>query len=229
MNPAGEVLSPSEVFITWEPPEPEAQNGIIVSYTILLTELPTNTTFTYQRNGSHTEIIIVGLHPHYDYGCSIAAETSVGLGQFSSPFNLTTQQDGTFVYYCIIINTVHTYMCGSESCLLWHKYYDYMTFNTTAPSLPPTDVRLIAANSTSVQLSWQPPLLTGQNGIIQQYLIRVIEEETMRQFELMSTRTSATATDLYPYHTYSFTVAAVTVGQGPYSEEISVQTLEDGG
>ena len=60
------------------------------------------------------------------------------------------------------------------------EYYGYMTFNTTAPSLPPTDVRFIAANSTSVQLSWQPPLLIGQNGIIQQYHIRVIEEETMR-------------------------------------------------
>lgn len=94
MNSSGEVLSSSTLSITWQPPAPEGQNGIIISYTVLLNELPTNTTYTYQRDGSHTEILITDLHPYYEYSCSVAAETSVGLGPFSVPFSLTTQQEG---------------------------------------------------------------------------------------------------------------------------------------
>ena len=50
----------------------------------------------------------------------------------------------------------------------------------------------------------------------------------MRQFQLMSTTTSITAAALHPYYTYSFTISAVTVGEGPYSQPLSLQTLEDG-
>ena len=116
MNPAGEVLSPSAVSITWQPPVPEEQNGIIISYTIVLTELLTNTVFTYQRNGSHTEIVITSLHPHYDYRCSIAAETSVGLGPFSASFILTTQQDCELLYNGVfnfsLIPSIHPHRKG---------------------------------------------------------------------------------------------------------------------
>ena len=98
----------------------------------------------------------------------------------------------------------------------------------TAPSSSPQDVQSIIVNSTSIQLTWQPPEHSSQNGIIQHYLIDVTEVETMRQFQLTSTSTSVAAIALHPYYTYSFTVAAVTVSQGPYSGEISIQTLEDG-
>ena len=97
-----------------------------------------------------------------------------------------------------------------------------------APSSPPQDVQFNSANSTSVELSWLAPERSGQNGIIQHYLIRVIEEDTLTQFQLTSSSTSATAVNLHPYYTYTFAVAAVTVGQGPYSQDVSVQTSEDG-
>ena len=98
----------------------------------------------------------------------------------------------------------------------------------TAPSSPPQNVEGSAANSTSIQLTWQPPVLSSQNGIIQHYVVSVIEDETMRQFQLTSSTTSISAIGLHPYFTYSFTIAAVTVGQGPYSQAMSIQTLEDG-
>ena len=84
------------------------------------------------------------------------------------------------------------------------------------------------SSSTSIQLTWQPPAPSNQNGIILHYVISVTEEETMRQFQLMSTSTTVVATALHPYYTYSFTVSAVTVGEGPYSQPLSIQTLEDG-
>ena len=55
-----------------------------------------------------------------------------------------------------------------------------------------------------------------------------MEGETGRQFELTSASTLAIVNDLHPYYTYTFAIAAVTVSQGPYSEGLSVQTLEDG-
>ena len=101
-------------------------------------------------------------------------------------------------------------------------------FASTAPSLPPLNFRSNARNSTSVQLTWLPPEPSGQNGIIQHYIISITEVDTSRLFQTMSSSIFVTIADLHPYYTYTFTVAAVTVGQGPYSEEISVQTLEDG-
>ena len=50
----------------------------------------------------------------------------------------------------------------------------------------------------------------------------------MRQFQLTSVTTSVDAADLHPYYTYTITVSAVTIGEGPYSSAISLQTLEDG-
>ena len=38
---------------------------------------------------------------------------------------------------------------------------------------------------------------------------------------------SITVGDLHPYYTYNFSVSAVTVAPGPYSEPLVVQTLPD--
>ena len=94
LSSAGEVLGPTAISISWQPPAPEGQNGIITSYTVLVTEVLTNTTTTYQRDGSRTELVITGLHPYYDYSCMVAAQTSVGLGPFGTSFTVTTHQDG---------------------------------------------------------------------------------------------------------------------------------------
>ena len=101
-------------------------------------------------------------------------------------------------------------------------------FQYTAPSSPPQNVQGTVASSTSIELIWEPPLASNQNGIIQHYLISVTEFETMRSFQLMSTTTTISATGLHPYYTYSFTIAAVTVGEGPHTQALTLQTLEDG-
>ena len=97
LNSSGEVLGPMAVSVSWGPPAPDGQNGIITSYTVLITEVLTNTTTTYQRDGSRTELVVTGLHPYYDYSCAVAAQTSVGLGPFGAPFTVTTNQDGKYM------------------------------------------------------------------------------------------------------------------------------------
>ena len=93
-NTAGEILSSTTISITWQAPPLEEQNGIIQQYIIHLLEIPTNSDFTYQQEGQHRELVILSLHPDYDYECSVAAETIVGRGPFSDPFIITTHEDG---------------------------------------------------------------------------------------------------------------------------------------
>ena len=68
------------------------------------------------------------------------------------------------------------------------------------------------------------------NGIIRQYSIDIYVSETRENFfKVMSDNsTSTVVTELHPYYTYSFKVAAVTTAAGPQSTEVTARTLENG-
>ena len=65
-----------------------------MSYHVKLLEVSTGMNYMYHRSGSHTEILITGLHPFYEYNCSVSAETSAGRGPSSVPFTVRTHADG---------------------------------------------------------------------------------------------------------------------------------------
>ena len=96
------------------------------------------------------------------------------------------------------------------------------------PTASPQNLRHTAVNSTSVDLSWSPPPTEHHNGIIRQYNVRVVEEDTGEMFTLSTTRQQTTVGSLHPYYVYDFSVSAVTVAPGPYSETHTVRTLPDG-
>ena len=77
-------------------------------------------------------------------------------------------------------------------------------------------------------LSWNPPGTSQQNGVIRSYIVIVKEEETGRSFSVNSTNTELSIGNLHPFYTYHFTVAAVTISQGPFTNVYVLQTLEDG-
>lgn len=82
----------------------------------------------------------------------------------------------------------------------------------------------------TIELVWEPPPLHSQNGIIRQYSIEYYVSE-MRQNVFKQTTdnsTSTIVTDLHPYYTYFFKVAAVTIAVGPQSVPVTARTLEDG-
>ena len=83
-------------------------------------------------------------------------------------------------------------------------------------------------SSTSISLSWSPPPLDDQNGIIREYRISITEDETGDVMSLTSSSTSVTVTSLHPYYTYRCSVSAYTVDIGPATSESTVRTLEDG-
>ena len=105
---------------------------------------------------------------------------------------------------------------GLKRCLL--------LFSIALPAAP-QNVRGFVTSSTSLYLYWNPPPYQHQSGRIRNYRIRIMAN-TMRQFT--TTRTWLDVRSLHPYSTYWCTVAAVTVGQGPQSTPIMIQTYQDG-
>ena len=112
---------------------------------------------------------------------------------------------------------------ADQACILCFR-----NFACVAPSGPPVGVSYLEVTSTSVTLSWNPPETSQHNGVIRSYTVNVQEEETGRSFSVNSTNTELSIGNLHPFYTYHFAVAAVTISQGPFTYEYTLQTLEDG-
>ena len=59
-------------------------------------------------------------------------------------------------------------------------------------------------------------------------MISIHEVETGRNFTAHSNTTQVTLEPLHPYYTYMCSIAAETVGRGPFSEHITIQLPEAG-
>ena len=104
---------------------------------------------------------------------------------------------------------------------------------STAPASPPVNVTPEVLCSTSIMVSWDevPPI--DRNGIVTVYevLYEPLEtfERAIMSMTMNTTNTSTTLSGLEEFVEYNISVRAYTSeGPGPYSEEISVITLEDG-
>ena len=84
-----------------------------------------------------------------------------------------------------------------------------------------------ATSHDSIFLSWDPLPLEDQNGIILGYLINITDISREDTLQFSSDTHNLTIESLRPHTTYTCLVAAYTsIGMGPFSAEISVQTLE---
>ena len=116
--------------------------------------------------------------------------------------------------------------------------------NILVPSMSPQNISVSIVSSQSVQLSWEPPLIIEQNGILLQYHVIVMETQILyldngtvisqmgmnfnRTYNVSEGRTQLIDM-LHPSYNYTVRIAAATVvGIGPFSDPITVMTLEDG-
>ena len=99
---------------------------------------------------------------------------------------------------------------------------------TTGPSSHPLNTTGMPLNSTHIQLLWHPPPQSEHGGVIQEYRINITEHETGRMFQFTSEVSEITIGPLHPYYIYICTIAAFTVDEGPYSDNVVVITHEDG-
>ena len=74
--PTGQVLISRVVLVPWRPPTFGKQNEVIITYTIVLLEVPSNTTLMYEQEGN----IFDKLHSYYKYKCFVVTATQVGNG-----------------------------------------------------------------------------------------------------------------------------------------------------
>lgn len=106
-----------------------------------------------------------------------------------------------------------------------HSWYPHMY---AAPSAPPQNLDGFAIDHTSISLSWNPPPVHLQNGIITEYRINITERETGLVFQYTTTSTSIVIPSLHPDYIYDCIVAAFTVDLGPYSASFGVRVLVAG-
>ena len=89
-NITGRATDSTTIVLSWSPPPPGDQNGIIRSYNISVLEQDTGREFS--RTSVNTEESFHSLHPFYIYSVTITA-TTVAPGPPSSPIMVQTEED----------------------------------------------------------------------------------------------------------------------------------------
>ena len=93
-----EIDSSTQATISWQPPPFEDQNGPILYYNLIISELVFGLD-DIDVNISVLTYTATNLEEYNNYSFIIAAATEVGLGPYSSPINFTTEEDGKFVFF----------------------------------------------------------------------------------------------------------------------------------
>lgn len=97
----------------------------------------------------------------------------------------------------------------------------------TEPSNAPQNVTVGVLNATSVQILWQPPPPEQRNGIIAGYAVRMVGLHSGENIEFPLTNSTEMAIEgLHPFYAYRFSVAAFTVGLGPFSNAVTQKLPE---
>ena len=211
VNLQGNAVSSTAIQLQWELPPLADQNGVVRSYHINISVTETESVF--QLTSETNSLNISGLRPYYTYNITVAAVT-IGPGPYGIVLTITMPEDG--------MDCCLTSACSSLGCIYGLHY------STAVPSSAPVNLQGNAFNSTTIQLQWESPPLADQNGAIHSYYINMTVTETGLLFLLTSETNSLNISDLHPFYTYTITVAAVTIGPGPYSVAFTVTMPEDG-
>ena len=92
MNLMATNVTSNSISLAWDPPTAANQNGIIRTYTINVSVLPSRENF--QLTANNTELHLEVLHPYYNYSFVISAVTT-GPGPTSSVYTITTEEEGS--------------------------------------------------------------------------------------------------------------------------------------
>ena len=100
----GSSTDSTTIALSWNPPPPENQNGMIRHYTINVTELNSGESFILIS--INTDIVLSSLHPFYVYEIRIAA-VSIATGP-SAFLRVHTEEDGQLPFQIIYVKIAHS-------------------------------------------------------------------------------------------------------------------------
>ena len=109
------------------------------------------------------------------------------------------------------------------------NYIFYMFY--TAPSFPPPNVTAFSTSSQSVVVRWLPLSEEYWNGLLRGYRVayyRLDATENATHLNVTANNTEADITGLEKFTNYSVQVLAYTILDGNYSQNVYIQTAEDG-
>ena len=232
------MIESFSIFFSWSPPA--VPNGQIVSYTITynLTGLPVSVNVS---NG--TQYLISGLEAYTFYQFTLTASTIVGDGPATMPLVLRTDIASKYhilINWTVLLrNILVTSACpypitNSHATNLFLPNWILSGYSfihlLTVPTAPPRNFLAFVTGTTSVEFSWQPPLIDDHNGLLSYYQLRIVDESfNLTDLSINTTNISHTITTLEEYVRYSCQVAAATdIGLGPFSSPVEITTLQDG-
>ena len=112
------IESSRSVTFSWIAPLIEEQNGVIVTYTLNITDAGTGVTFQRVVPSSQTSITLSSLTPFTTYFCSIAASTIVNIGPFSTLLTVSTLEDSE----CVIVVVLNVLLVLTDQYRYVHSY-----------------------------------------------------------------------------------------------------------
>ncbi|KAI6649739.1 Phosphatidylinositol phosphatase PTPRQ-like isoform X2 [Oopsacas minuta] len=146
-----------------------------------------------------------------------------------SEYNITIVGLEEYTKYSIIISAINTIGEGNASEII----------NTTTledvPNAAPENITGIPIGSTMIQLTWDPPPATEQNGVIESYYVTLyghpfdtdVQNRTIYVMSYYPARAMVNTTiiGLEESNNYTVIISAVTaIGEGPSSQEVNVTT-----
>lgn len=157
-NFQGSATSSRSVFLTWDSPRFEDQNGVITGYTINITFLETMESFELLSTSNN--LTADSLTPFSMYIFKIAGQTVIGVGNFSTAITVMTPEAG-------------------KECTDGHIHFllDYIVLRINVivvffavPSEPQnSNVLSIHSLPTELLITWDPP--AEPNGILVSYTV----------------------------------------------------------
>uniref|UniRef100_A0A1X7VJK8 Fibronectin type-III domain-containing protein n=2 Tax=Amphimedon queenslandica TaxID=400682 RepID=A0A1X7VJK8_AMPQE len=146
--------------------------------------------------------------------------------------NVVIQETSNLTYVIITdLTPNNTYRCHvAAATTSMGPDSEYVFFNTEEdiPSASPSSVMSTVINSTAITVSWSPLNQSTTNGVIRHYKVSITNAVTGSEEILTTTNPNLTIAMLTPFTQYRVRVAAFTIGNGPYSNPITVVTAEDG-
>ena len=94
------------------------------------------------------------------------------------------------------MNSFH--LCELHTHTHTHTHYMHTVNYLVAPTGHPQDFSIEVLSSRSAVLSWIPPLIKEQNGIIICYVVRVVVVESGADFQVLSASTGVRIDTLEP-------------------------------